>query len=73
MFFEQYKHEPAIAVVRFWVAIADGDPPSGVDIEARRAAGHTALDVCRTEPVAASRGARGGVTGQAVRRTPTSE
>jgi glutathione S-transferase len=23
MFFEQYKHEPAIAVVRFWVTIAD--------------------------------------------------
>jgi glutathione S-transferase len=43
MFFEQYKHEPAIAVVRFWTAIAEGDPPPGVDIEARRGAGHTAL------------------------------
>jgi glutathione S-transferase len=44
MFFEQYKHEPAIAVVRFWVAIADGDPPPGVDIEGRRTAGRAALD-----------------------------
>src|SRR5215204_847938 len=38
MFFEQYKHEPAIAVVRFWTSIADEDPPPGVDIEARRSA-----------------------------------
>jgi glutathione S-transferase len=44
MFFEQYKHEPAIAVVRFWVSIAEEDPPPGVDIEARRAAGYAALD-----------------------------
>jgi len=43
MFFEQYKHEPAIAVVRFWVAIAGAEPPAGVDIEARRASGNAAL------------------------------
>jgi len=43
MFFEQYKHEPAIAVVRFWVAIAD-DPPPAAEIEARRGAGREALD-----------------------------
>src|SRR4051794_29491849 len=42
MFFEQYKHEPAIAVVRFWVAIAEDVPPAA-DIEARRADGHKAL------------------------------
>jgi glutathione S-transferase len=42
MFFEQYKHEPAIAVVRFWVAYAD-DPPPAAEIEARRPAGHSAL------------------------------
>jgi hypothetical protein len=30
MFFEQYKHEPAIAVVRFWAAIAEADPPPGI-------------------------------------------
>ena len=43
MFFEQYKHEPAIAVVRFWTSIADVDPPPEVDIEARRSAGRAAL------------------------------
>jgi len=43
MFFEQYKHEPAIAVVRFWVTISE-DPPPAADIEARRTAGWAALD-----------------------------
>jgi glutathione S-transferase len=43
MFFEQYKHEPAIAVVRFWVAFSE-DPPPAADIEARRAAGRAALE-----------------------------
>jgi glutathione S-transferase len=43
MFFEQYKHEPGIAVVRFWVAFSE-DPPPAAQIEARRAAGHLALD-----------------------------
>ncbi len=44
MFFEQYKHEPGIAVVRFWVAYSE-DPPPAAEIEARRAAGYLALDV----------------------------
>jgi glutathione S-transferase len=44
MFFEQYKHEPGIAVVRFWVSISK-DPPPPVEIEARRTAGHAALKV----------------------------
>jgi glutathione S-transferase len=44
MFFEQYKHEPGIAVVRFWVAISE-DPPPAAEIEARRTAGRAALDV----------------------------
>jgi glutathione S-transferase len=43
MFFEQYKHEPAIAVVRFWVALSEEAPPPGIDIEARRTDGRTAL------------------------------
>ena len=43
MFFEQYKHEPGIAVVRFWVAISD-DPPPAAEIEARRSAGYAALE-----------------------------
>lgn len=42
MFFEQYKHEPAIAVLRFWLSILDS-PPEGADIETRRASGHQAL------------------------------
>lgn len=42
MFFEQYKHEPGIAVVRFWVSISN-DPPPAAEIEARRSAGYAAL------------------------------
>ncbi|HEX5984596.1 MAG TPA: glutathione S-transferase family protein [Solirubrobacterales bacterium] len=43
MFFEQYKHEPGIAVVRFWDSIAPGHltPPPG--LEAKRADGLVAL------------------------------
>lgn len=44
MFFEQYKYEPGIAVVRFWVAYSE-DPPPAAEIEARRVAGYAALDV----------------------------
>jgi glutathione S-transferase len=44
MFFEQYKHEPAIAVLRFWVSISE-EPRIAADIEAKRTAGHTALEV----------------------------
>ena len=44
MFFEQYKHEPGIAVVRFWVSISESPPPAE-DIEARRTAGRAALGV----------------------------
>jgi glutathione S-transferase len=43
LFFEQYDHEPAIAVVRFWVAFS-ASPPPAAEIEARRAAGYRALD-----------------------------
>jgi glutathione S-transferase len=42
MFFEQYKHEPAIAVLRFWLSILDSPPP-GADLEAKREAGRAAL------------------------------
>lgn len=42
LFFEQYSHEPNIAVVRFWVAFSRNPPPQA-EIEARRAAGHAAL------------------------------
>jgi glutathione S-transferase len=43
LFFEQYSHEPYIAVVRFWVAFATS-PPAAAEIEARRTTGYVALD-----------------------------
>jgi glutathione S-transferase len=43
MFFEQYKHEPAIAVLRFWLSIS-AEPRPAVEIEAKRTAGRAALD-----------------------------
>ena len=43
LFFEQYSHEPNIAVVRFWVAVS-GKPPPEAEVQARRAAGYGALD-----------------------------
>jgi len=43
MFFEQYDHEPSIAVVRFWVAYS-GRPEAFADrLEERTAAGYRAL------------------------------
>ncbi len=43
MFFEQYDHEPALAVVRFWVAYS-GRPEAFADrLPERIAAGHRAL------------------------------
>ncbi len=43
LFFEQYQHEPNIAVVRFWVRWAP-DPPPESEIEAKRQAGYVTLD-----------------------------
>ncbi len=43
LFFEQYSHEPNIAVVRFWVAFAPEQPPPDA-IASRRRAGYAALD-----------------------------
>ena len=48
LFFEQYDHEPAIAVVRFWVAFSDTPPPDE-EVEARRRAGYRALDAMERE------------------------
>jgi glutathione S-transferase len=48
MFFEQYSHEPNIAVVRYWVSIAADRPRESV-IEARRKAGYDALDAMERE------------------------
>ena len=44
MFFEQYDHEPAIAVARFWLALS-GDPDAYADrMPEKHAAGYRALD-----------------------------
>ena len=44
MFFEQYDHEPALAVTRFWLAYS-GRPEAFADrLGERRAAGYRALD-----------------------------
>jgi glutathione S-transferase len=43
LFFEQYQHEPTVAVVRFWVGWA-ADPPPEHEIEAKRQAGYVTLD-----------------------------
>jgi glutathione S-transferase len=44
MFFEQYSHEPYIAVVRFWLAYS-GTPERFADqVPARRQGGYAALD-----------------------------
>jgi glutathione S-transferase len=44
MFFEQYDHEPALAVVRFWLAYS-GRPEAFADrLAERQAAGYRALD-----------------------------
>jgi glutathione S-transferase len=42
LFFEQYSHEPYIAVVRFWVMFSASPPPTA-EIQARRESGHLAL------------------------------
>ncbi len=45
MFFEQYDHEPAIAVVRFWLAYAGRPREDFADrLDERVAAGYRALD-----------------------------
>jgi glutathione S-transferase len=43
MFFEQYSHEPYVAVVRFWVALSPDRPPEE-KIEAKRRGGYAAFD-----------------------------
>ncbi|HEU5252112.1 MAG TPA: glutathione S-transferase family protein [Solirubrobacterales bacterium] len=43
MFFEQYKHEPGVAVVRFWDSIAPAELPPPAGLEEKRADGWAAL------------------------------
>jgi glutathione S-transferase len=44
MFFEQYSHEPYIAVARFIVRFLGNPPERRADLEARRTEGYRALD-----------------------------
>jgi glutathione S-transferase len=43
LFFEQYSHEPYIAVLRFWNEFARTPPPAA-EVEAKRTGGYAALD-----------------------------
>jgi glutathione S-transferase len=43
LFFEQYSHEPYIAVVRFWLTELP-EPPAAEEVEARRKGGYAALE-----------------------------
>jgi glutathione S-transferase len=45
MFFEQYNHEPTIAVVRHWVAHLGKTPANEPQLPAKIAAGYRALDI----------------------------
>jgi glutathione S-transferase len=45
MFFEQYSHEPNIAVVRFWMEHAGLTPEREAMLPAKRAGGYAALEV----------------------------
>lgn len=45
MFFEQYSHEPNIAVVRFWMEHAGMTPEREAQLPAKRAGGYAALGV----------------------------
>jgi glutathione S-transferase len=43
MFFEQYSHEPNIAVLRFWAKFADAEPRAA-EVSAKLQGGYAALD-----------------------------
>lgn len=49
MFFEQYSHEPYIAVARFVIKFLGNPPDRKADVEAKKAGGYKALDVMENE------------------------
>ena len=49
MFFEQYSHEPYIAVARFIIKFLGNPPDRRTDVEAKKAGGYQALDVMENE------------------------
>jgi glutathione S-transferase len=44
MFWEQYSHEPQIAVARFWLAYSDDPQAHAAELPERQAGGYKALD-----------------------------
>jgi glutathione S-transferase len=48
LFFEQYSHEPYIAVLRFWLAVAKLSPTEQ-ELEAKRKGGDAALDALEAQ------------------------
>ncbi len=52
MFFEQYNHEPTIAVARFIMHFLPSDHPRRADLPALREKGHAALQVMEDHLVA---------------------
>lgn len=52
MFFEQYSHEPYIAVARFWRAHLDMTPEREAALEEKMTQGYAALDIMETELIA---------------------
>jgi glutathione S-transferase len=48
LFFEQYSHEPYIAVLRFWLAVAKLSP-TPAELDAKRKGGEAALDALERE------------------------
>jgi glutathione S-transferase len=48
LFFEQYSHEPYIAVLRFWLAVAKLSAPEQ-ELEAKRKGGDAALDALEAQ------------------------
>ncbi|MFT6583274.1 MAG: glutathione S-transferase [Alphaproteobacteria bacterium] len=49
MFFEQYSHEPYIAVVRFWRAHLDMTPEREAALDEKMTQGYAALDTMETQ------------------------
>ena len=72
MFFEQYDHEPTIAVVRFWLAIS-GRPEAlrGPSSSEQRAAGYRALDAMERHLAGATPRRRRATRSPTSRSTPT--
>jgi glutathione S-transferase len=65
LFFEQYSHEPYIAVLRFWLAVAKLSPTED-ELDAKRKGGDAAWTPWRASS------SRGRISSEALTRSPTS-